>query len=91
MPGNIKSRMIACHVSPPAFSQPSGPVWAAPTFAAGVATGYLALRFQELAREAAEAWRFVVLRAFHHQTTQRLAERRRALAEAVARGLRDAA
>ena len=69
----------------------AGPVWAAPTFAAGVATGYLALRFQELAREAAEAWRFVVLRAFHHQTTQRLAERRRALAEAVARGLRDAA
>jgi len=31
-----------------------------------------------------------VLRAFHHQTTQRLAERRRALADAVASGLRDA-
>ena len=61
------------------------------TFATGVATGYVALRFDELRREAAEAWRLVVLRAFHHQTTQRLAERRRALAEAVASGLRDAA
>ena len=38
-----------------------------------------------------EAWRLVVLRAFHHQTTQRLAERRRALADTVARGLQDAA
>jgi glycerol-3-phosphate O-acyltransferase / dihydroxyacetone phosphate acyltransferase len=68
-----------------------GPLWAAPTFAAGVATGYVALRFDELRQEAAEAWRLVMLRAFHHQTTQRLAERRRALADAVARGLRDAA
>jgi 1-acyl-sn-glycerol-3-phosphate acyltransferase len=68
-----------------------GPLWAGPVFAAGVATGYVALRFDELRREAAEAWRFVVLRAFHHQTTQRLAERRRALADAVAQGLRDAA
>jgi 1-acyl-sn-glycerol-3-phosphate acyltransferase len=67
-----------------------GPLWAPVTFAAGVATGYVALRFDELRREAAEAWRLVVLRAFHHQTTQRLAERRRALADAVARGLRDA-
>jgi hypothetical protein len=68
-----------------------GPIWAAPTFAAGVASGYVALRFDELRGEAAEAWRLVMLRAFHHQTTRRLAERRRALAEAVARGLRDAA
>jgi 1-acyl-sn-glycerol-3-phosphate acyltransferase len=67
-----------------------GPLWAAPTFAAGIATGYVALRFEELRREAAEAWRLVMLRAFHHQTTARLAERRRALAEEVARGLRDA-
>ena len=59
-------------------------------FLTGVATGYVALRFEELRREAAEAWRLVVLRAFHHQTTQRLAERRRALADAVASGLRDA-
>ena len=67
-----------------------GAGWAGPTFFAGVATGYVALRFEELRREAAEAWRLVVLRAFHHQTTQRLAERRRALADAVASGLRDA-
>lgn len=68
-----------------------GPLWGASVFVAGVATGYVALRFAELRGEAAEAWRLVMLRAFHHRTTQRLAERRRALAEAVARGLRDAA
>ena len=68
-----------------------GAPWAPLVFAAGVATGYVALRFEELRREAAEAWRLVLLRAFHHQTTQRLAERRRALADAVASGLRDAA
>jgi 1-acyl-sn-glycerol-3-phosphate acyltransferase len=68
-----------------------GARWALPAFVAAVATGYVALRFNELRGEAAEAWRLVVLRAFHHQTTQRLAERRRALADSVARGLRDAA
>jgi glycerol-3-phosphate O-acyltransferase/dihydroxyacetone phosphate acyltransferase len=68
-----------------------GARWAVPTFLAGVATGYAALRFDELRGEAAEAWRLAMLRAFHHQTTARLAERRRALANAVARGLRDAA
>jgi 1-acyl-sn-glycerol-3-phosphate acyltransferase len=68
-----------------------GARWAAPTFLVGVATGYASLRFDELRREAAEAWRLVMLRAFHHQTTARLAERRRALADAVASGLRDAA
>jgi len=67
-----------------------GAGWAVPVFATGVVTGYVALRFEELRREAAEAWRLVMLRAFHHQTTARLAERRRALADAVARGLRDA-
>jgi glycerol-3-phosphate O-acyltransferase/dihydroxyacetone phosphate acyltransferase len=73
----------------------AGVVWGAPwaplVFVAGVAAGYVALRFEELRREAAEAWRLVLLRAFHHQTTQRLAERRRALADTVASGLRDAA
>src|SRR5262249_55594746 len=68
-----------------------GPCRAGPTFAVGVAAGYVALRVDERRGEAAEAWRLVVLRAFHHRTTQRLAERRRALADAVARGLRDAA
>jgi 1-acyl-sn-glycerol-3-phosphate acyltransferase len=64
-----------------------GPGWAAPTFAAGVASGYVALRFSELRRAAREAWRHLTLRAFHHRTAQRLAERRRALADAVARAL----
>jgi 1-acyl-sn-glycerol-3-phosphate acyltransferase len=68
-----------------------GARWAVPTFVAGVATGYVALRFDELRREAAEAGRLVMLRAFHHRTTQELAKRRRALADAVAAGLRDAA
>jgi glycerol-3-phosphate O-acyltransferase / dihydroxyacetone phosphate acyltransferase len=68
-----------------------GARWAAPVFVGALATGYVALRFEELRREAGEAWRLVMLRAFHHQTTQRLAERRRALADAVASGLRDAA
>jgi len=67
-----------------------GAGWTVPVFVTGVVTGYVALRFEELRREAAEAWRLVMLRAFHHQTTARLAERRRALADAVAQGLRDA-
>ena len=68
-----------------------GALWAAPTFAAGVATGYVALRFEELRREAAEAWRAGRRCApFTTRRPQRLAERRRALADAVARGLRDA-
>jgi len=60
-------------------------------FAAGVVSGYVALRFNELRREAREAWRHLTLRAFHHRTTQRLAARRRALADAVARALDDSA
>jgi len=67
-----------------------GAAWAIPVFLLGVATGYVALRFDELLAEAAEAWRHVSLRAFHFQTALRLSERRRALAEAVAKGLVDA-
>jgi glycerol-3-phosphate O-acyltransferase / dihydroxyacetone phosphate acyltransferase len=67
-----------------------GSLWAAPVFGAGVACGYLALRFEELRREAALAWRDLRLRAFHFQTARRLAERRRALADEVARALEDA-
>lgn len=66
------------------------PLWAAPVFVAGVVCGYVALRFEELFREAAEAWRELRLRAFHGQTARRLAERRRALADDVARALDDA-
>jgi 1-acyl-sn-glycerol-3-phosphate acyltransferase len=68
-----------------------GPAWAVPVFAAGAASGYVALRFNELRREAREAWRHLTLRAFHHRTTQRLAARRRALADAVAQALGDSA
>ena len=67
-----------------------GPIWAVPTFVAGVGSGYVALRFEELLGEAAEAWRHLALRAFHGDTARRLAERRRALADEVARALVDA-
>jgi len=48
------------------------------------------LRFDELWREAAEAWRHVALRAFRFHTAQRLVERRRELADTVARALEEA-
>ena len=67
-----------------------GPWWAAPVFVGGVICGYVALRFEEILREAALAWRELRLRAFHGQTARRLAERRRALADEVARALDDA-
>ena len=65
----------------------AGPAWALPTFAAGVATGYVALRFGELAREAALVWRHLAFRRRHGATAERLIERRRALAETVTRAL----
>ena len=68
----------------------AGPIWAVPTFTLGVVSGYVALRFDELWREAAEAWRHVALRAFRFHTAQRLVERRRELADTVARALEEA-
>jgi hypothetical protein len=67
-----------------------GALWGAPVFVAGVACGYLALRFEELFREAAVAWRDLTLRAFHGETARRLTERRRALANGVAQALDEA-
>ena len=64
-----------------------GALWALPTFALGVAGGYVALRFEELLRDGVAGWRAVSLRALHFKTAQRLAERRRALADEVARAL----
>ncbi len=58
-------------------------------FGAGLACGYIALRFEELARGAREGWRAISLRALHFQTARRLSERRRALADEVARALAD--
>jgi len=66
------------------------PPLAVPIFVVGVATGYMALRFEELFREAVEALRYLGLRAFRFRTAQRLVERRRALADAVARALEEA-
>jgi len=68
-----------------------GPVWALPTFGIALGTGYFALRFEELVGDTAEAVRYLWLRAFRHDTARRLAERRRALADAVAHALREAA
>lgn len=67
-----------------------GPAWAVPAFALGVLSGYVALRFEELIGDTVEAVRYLWLRAFHHDTARRLAERRRALADAVAHALREA-
>jgi 1-acyl-sn-glycerol-3-phosphate acyltransferase len=67
-----------------------GPTWIVPTFLVGVASGYVALRFEEWGRQAAEAARHVSLRAFRFRTAQGLVERRRALAESVARAFEDA-
>ena len=68
-----------------------GPLWSVPAFLAALGTGYAALRFEELKRDTAEALRHLWLRAFHFDTARRLGERRRALAEAVASALREAA
>ncbi len=64
-----------------------GAIWAAPTFGLGVVCGYVALRFEELLRDGVAGWRAVSLRAFHFKTAQRLTERRRGLADEVARAL----
>ena len=67
-----------------------GAIWGPPTFLLGVGTGYAALRFGELAHDAAEAIRHLSLRALHRDTARRLAARRRALADAVSAALQDA-
>jgi hypothetical protein len=64
-----------------------GAIWAVPTCALGVAGGYVALRFEELLRDGVAGWRAVSLRALHFRTAQRLTERRRTLADEVARAL----
>jgi 1-acyl-sn-glycerol-3-phosphate acyltransferase len=68
-----------------------GAIWIVPVFLLGVGSGYASLRFGELASETAEAVRHLALRAFRRDTARRLAERRRALADAVAAALREAA
>ncbi|HVR60853.1 MAG TPA: lysophospholipid acyltransferase family protein [Polyangia bacterium] len=67
-----------------------GPGWGALTFALGLGGGYAALRFEELTSDVAEALRVLWLRAWRFDTARRLAERRRALADEVARALHEA-
>ena len=64
-----------------------GAAWALPAFGLAVASGYVALRFEEWLRDGRAAWRALSMRAFHFNIARRLAERRRALADAVARAL----
>ncbi len=68
----------------------AGARWGAPVFLAGIGCGYAALRFEELLRQAVAAARVLALRAFHRDVARRLGERRRALAEDVARALAEA-
>jgi glycerol-3-phosphate O-acyltransferase/dihydroxyacetone phosphate acyltransferase len=68
-----------------------GAVWGLPVFLLGIVSGYVALWFEELVGDTALALRYLWLRAFHFDTARRLGERRRALADAVASALREAA
>lgn len=68
-----------------------GAAWVVPVFLLGVGSGYASLRFGELASETAEAIRHLSWRLFHRDTARRLADRRRALANAVTAALREAA
>jgi 1-acyl-sn-glycerol-3-phosphate acyltransferase len=67
-----------------------GPAWGAIVFGGGVVAGYVALWFDELVGDTAEAIRHLWLRAFHFDTARRLTDRRRTLADAVAKALREA-
>jgi glycerol-3-phosphate O-acyltransferase/dihydroxyacetone phosphate acyltransferase len=67
-----------------------GVPWIVPVFLFAVASGYVALRFDELRGETAEALRHLWLRLRHRHTARALAIRRRELAEAVTAALRDA-
>jgi glycerol-3-phosphate O-acyltransferase/dihydroxyacetone phosphate acyltransferase len=67
-----------------------GPGWGALTFLAGPACGYVALRFDEILATMRESARHLWLRATRPGYVLRLAERRRALADGVARALGEA-
>lgn len=64
-----------------------GAAWALPTFALGLGSGYVALRFEELLRDGRSIGRAVSLRALRFDLVRRLADRRRALADRIARAL----
>jgi hypothetical protein len=66
----------------------AGPLWGLLTFLAGPACGYVALRFEEILAAMRESARHLWLRATRPAHVLRLAERRRALADEIARALR---
>jgi 1-acyl-sn-glycerol-3-phosphate acyltransferase len=66
-----------------------GAVWIVPFFAMAAVTGYVALRYGELADGAEEWARALWLRAFHRDSIGRLTARRRQLAGEVAKALGD--
>jgi glycerol-3-phosphate O-acyltransferase / dihydroxyacetone phosphate acyltransferase len=68
-----------------------GPVWGLVTFPIAVASGYVALRFDELLAEMRESLRHLWLRAARPGHVRALADRRRALADDIARALQAAA
>ncbi len=64
-----------------------GPPGAAAILIAAPVTGYVALRFEEIAADAAVGLRYLWIRRARPDKVARLADRRRALAQAVARAL----
>jgi 1-acyl-sn-glycerol-3-phosphate acyltransferase len=67
-----------------------GAGWGGLTFAVAVCAGYVALRFEELLAEMKESLRHLWLRAVRPGEVMKLSERRRALADEIARALRSA-
>jgi 1-acyl-sn-glycerol-3-phosphate acyltransferase len=67
-----------------------GPGWGALTFPVAIASGYAALRFEELFAEMKESLRHLWLRATQPGQVRQLADRRRALADEIARALQAA-
>jgi glycerol-3-phosphate O-acyltransferase/dihydroxyacetone phosphate acyltransferase len=68
-----------------------GAGWGALTFPVAVGSGYVALRFEELTAEMRESLRHLWLRAAQPGQVRKLADRRRALADEIARALRASA
>jgi hypothetical protein len=68
----------------------AGPWWGALTFVAGPSCGYVALRFEEMLAATVESARHLWIRATRPGHVLKLAERRRALADDIARALRQA-
>jgi 1-acyl-sn-glycerol-3-phosphate acyltransferase len=67
-----------------------GAGWGALAFPVAIASGYVALRFKELFAEMKESLRHLWLRAVQPGQVRKLADRRRALADEIARALHTA-